>query len=249
MLLKLETLDVSSNKSLPTIEVNVINLPKLRILNCDSCESLTSPPLEVCTQGLPAMRKYLQDIGKDSKSNMKFIPVTVIGQSMAGKTSLIRSLQEGRRVLTNRSMICKLDEATKVLKVSEASIHSNSKLVFHDFGGQAIYHAAYQLSSRSRFVPLLVINVFQFDQIANDKGLEVACKEVCFEWLSHLFLMCPAIESLQREKPIFSTRPTVLPFSNITFSPMMPISATPSATYFGISSSRRNSSSRGKLYD
>ena len=112
---------------------------------------------------------------------------------MAGKTSLVRSMQWNKRELTRRSSDSKLDEATKVFKVCEADIDDKSKLVFHDFGGQAIYHFAYQLSFRSQFVPMLVVDIAEFDRLVTVCGLEAACEEVCFDWLSHLYLSCPKV--------------------------------------------------------
>ena len=186
----LEKLNLESNNSLLRISADVCRLPKLRRIELDGCYSLVSPPVGVSKQGLSAMLKYFTDLEKDGKKN--FIPVTVIGRSMAGKTSLVRSMQMSERILSNRSDDrSPLDQATKVFKVCEADFDEVSKLVFHDFGGHAIYHFAYPLSSRSRFFPMLVIDIEAFDRLAESKGSNAACEEVCFEWLSHLYLSCP----------------------------------------------------------
>lgn len=187
----LERLDLGMNVILTSIPSDVFRIPGLRILLCDGCKLLTSPPYGVCNQGLDAIRKFLVDLNENRSGNLKFIPVTVIGKSMAGKTSLVKSMQDNVRVLTYRSTDNRRDEATKVFKVCEADIDENTKLVFHDFGGQAIYHFAYQLSFRSQYVPLLAINIAEFERIASVEGPEAACREVCFEWLSHLYLSCP----------------------------------------------------------
>ena len=110
---------------------------------------------------------------------------------MAGKLSLIKTIQQTKRFLSKRNCTSKLDEATKVFKVSEADFDEVSKLVFHDFGGQAIYHFAYPLSTRSQFIPMLVIDIAAFDKLAKSEGVDAACKKVCFDWLSHLYLSCP----------------------------------------------------------
>ena len=68
-------------------------------------------------------------------------------------------MQKNERVLTWRCDNSKLDEATKVFKVCEAEVDDKYKLVFHDFGGQAIYQFAYQLSDRSQYIPMLVIDI------------------------------------------------------------------------------------------
>ena len=101
-------------------------------------------------------------------------------------------MQMSERFLSNRSNDrSQLDHATKVFKVCEADFDEVSKLVFHDFGGHAIYHFAYPLSSRSQFIPMLVIDIAAFDRLAEAKGSKAACEEVCFDWLSHLYLSCP----------------------------------------------------------
>ena len=189
-LCNLEELNLTNDKSLIRISADVCRLPKLRRIKLDGCHSLVSPPIGVSKQGLIAMLKYFTDLEKDGKKN--FIPVTVIGRSMAGKTSLIRSMQMSERFLSNRSDDSgPLDHATKVFKVCEAEFDEVSKLVFHDFGGHAIYHFSYPLSSRSQFIPMLVIDIEAFDRLAEDNGSNAACEEVCFDWLSHLYLSCP----------------------------------------------------------
>ena len=185
----MEELDIRDNKTLLGIPAGVFRLPKLEVINFEGCKSITSPPDGVRKQGISAIRKYFTDLEKGGKKN--FVPVTVIGQAMAGKTSLIKSMQQTKRYLSHRSNDSQLDEATKVFKVCEADFDEVSKLVFHDFGGQAIYHFAYPLSSRSQFIPLLVIDIEAFDRLAEVNGINAACKDVCFDWLSHLYLSCP----------------------------------------------------------
>ena len=133
----LEELDLSDNQLLLRIPVGISKLDKLKSVAFKGCTSMKSPPHVLSRQGISALRKYLTDLAQTGKKN--FIPVTVIGQSMAGKTSLIRSMKDTKRVLSNRSSSNnQLDEATKVFKVSEAEFDEGTKLVFHDFGGQAI---------------------------------------------------------------------------------------------------------------
>ena len=153
---------------------------------------MSSPPYAVCRQGVHAVRKYFHDLKVGS--NQRFVPVTVIGKSQAGKTSIVRSIQQNKRVLTARGATKgKLDEATKVFQVSEAKIDETSKILFVDHGGQAVYHFAYQLTSRTKCVPLLVVDIEDFDRIATQHGVKAACEELCMEWLSHLYISCPQL--------------------------------------------------------
>ena len=188
-LVNLEQLILSGSERMAKISPDVFSLQNLIDVNCDKCIALTVPPYDVCVQGPKAVQKYLFDLEKD-RNSVKFIPVTVIGKSMAGKTSLVRSIQQNKRVLTYRSDVNKLDEATKVFTVCEADI-GETKLVFHDFGGQAIYHFAYQLAVKSQQIPLLVIDIADFQKSGCSMDPVAACRDACYEWLSHLYLACP----------------------------------------------------------
>lgn len=187
-LVNLEEIDVNGNASLSTIHAQIFHLEKLDTTNCVNCRSMVSPPYAVCKQGLTAIKKYLAD---PEGVGVRFFPVTVIGESMAGKTSLVRSIQNNRRVLTSRSSHSKLDEATKVFKIQEVDVNVKDKLSFHDFGGQAIYQFANQLTQMTQFVPILVIDIAEFDRLLLEQGAEAACDAVCFNWLSNLYLSCP----------------------------------------------------------
>ena len=148
----------------------------------------------MCNQGVEAVRKYYFDLKVEAGTNQHLIPVTVIGKAKAGKTSLVRSVQQNKRVLTERNTAeGKLDESTKVFKVCEAEINKNYKLIFVDYGGQSIYHFSYQLTFKTQCVPLLVIDIEEFDRLATQNGEEAACQDVCMEWLSHLYISCPRL--------------------------------------------------------
>ena len=77
---------------------------------------------------------YVVDLNKDTERNQKIIPITVIGQIMAGKTSLVKSMQQNKRALNKLSSDSdspgKLDDASKIFKTCEASVCSGAKLSF-----------------------------------------------------------------------------------------------------------------------
>ena len=190
----LQTLDVSYNHSLTTIPESLFSISTLQEVECQECDALTSPPLAVCKQGVSAVRKYFLDRKLNEGRNCRFIPVTVIGQSRAGKTSLVRSIQQNKRVLTRRNPDdVSLDEATRVFNVCEAEASESAKFIFADFAGHEIYHVSYQLTFKTQCVPLLVIDISEFDRLATLNGVESACRELCLDWLSHLYLSCPRL--------------------------------------------------------
>ena len=101
----------------------------------------------MCNQVVEAVRKYYFDLKVEAGTNQHLIPVTVIGKAKAGKTSLVRSVQQSKRVLTERNTAeGKLDESTKVFKVCEAEINKTSMLLFVDYGGQSIYSTTFRIS-------------------------------------------------------------------------------------------------------
>ena len=190
----LQILNIDHNASLTTLPESLFRISSLIHFGCDDCEALTSPPYAVCKQGVSAVKKYIFDLKVEAGRNQHVIPVTVIGKSKAGKTSLVRSVQQNKRVLTERRTTAgKLDEATKVFKVCEAEIDATSKLLFVDYGGQSIYHFSYQLTFKTQSVPLLVISIDDFDRLAALNGEEAACREVCVDWLAHLYISSPRL--------------------------------------------------------
>ena len=104
----------------------------------------------------------------------------------------MRSVQKDQRVLTTRSDIdIKLDEATRVFNVCEADIDEKLKLVFTDLGGHEVYHLAYQVNAKVQSVPLLVVDIAEFDSLVHAHGVEAAAQDVCFQWIAHLYTSQP----------------------------------------------------------
>ena len=188
----LNTLDISYNPMLKRIESDVTQLDQLTSLNCTNNESLEYPPYAVCEEGLSAVNQYFQDIVSTEGVTLTEVPVAVLGQVLSGKTSLVQSLQQGKRKLTFRQEASPLDETTKVFQFEELSLPSSTvKLV--DYGGHEVYHLAYQLVIRERCIPLIVVNLDEFRRLAEMNGAREAARRVCFDWLSHLYLACPRL--------------------------------------------------------
>ena len=161
----LKTLYICGNLSLTSIPESLFSISSLQKLDCSGCSALTSPPYAVCRHCLEAARKYYYDLKVEVGTNQHLVPVTVIGKTKAGKTSLVRSVQQNKRVLTERNTAeGKLNELTKVFKVCEAEMNKTSKLLFVDYRGQSIYHFSYQLTFKAQSVPLLVIDIEEFDR-------------------------------------------------------------------------------------
>lgn len=192
---ELKELNLYSSGSLTRIDEGILHLTNLETLNCNDCVFLEYPPYVVCKQGYVAVKNYITDLKADKGGSDIVVPVSIIGNSMAGKSSLVRSLQRGTRCLTHRSKYSPLDEATKVFRFEDLRL-PNSTVRFWDHGGQDIYHIVYQMALRDNYIPLIVVNLKQFYVLSQSRGSKEAAKQVCFNWLCHLYLACPQLGSL-----------------------------------------------------
>jgi len=121
------------------------------------------------------------------------VTVAVIGNTMAGKTSLIKTLQDGnRRILTNRAHHHIVDETTKVFNIEELSVE-DTVLRLIDMGGQPVYHMTYQLTLRENCIPVVVVSMEQYDGMSQKIHSREAVRRLAFDWLAHLYLANPGI--------------------------------------------------------
>ncbi|XP_067937116.1 uncharacterized protein [Watersipora subatra] len=111
---------------------------------------------------------------------------------MAGKTSLVRSLQSRSRNLTYRDDTSIFDETTRVFDVQNLDLE-NSQAKMIDHGGHQIYHITYRYILKERNIPLLVVNLEKFKNLTKNKNAKIATEQLCWRWLSHLYLACPLL--------------------------------------------------------
>ena len=193
-LTSLQNIDIARNREVKEISSEVLKLVNLVELDCEDCTSLTHPPYSVCQQGLSAIQKYFIDLQKDSGVKFVEVPVAVLGCTLAGKTSLVKSLQQNKRYLTERVVSSLTDEATKVFNVEDLDL-GKTNVKFIDYGGHEVYHLVYQLAQKDRCIPLLVVNLKEFHDLSITNGPREATRRVLFDWLSHLYLACPDLGS------------------------------------------------------
>ena len=180
--------------TLETLDSRLLKLKELESIVCHNCHTLQSPPSQVCAQGLHAIQKYYKDLEEQSEPPL-IIPViscAVIGSTMAGKTSLIESLKKKKRTLTYREPLSVTDDTTEVFKVNEIEI-DGSKLKCFDFGGNDVYHLAYQFTIRNNYIPVIVVNMERFSEMCSLHGVVQATKLSCLNYLSHLYISCPGL--------------------------------------------------------
>lgn len=191
-LMSLKELDFPNVLTLESLDRGLLNLPCLETLDCSRCENLRSPPYAVCEQGLHAVKKYYMDMEKEDGRKMPTISAAVIGEKMAGKTSLIWTLQKQERMLTYRNAFAAKDDTTEAFNVEEVLMGDYSLKVF-DFGGHKVYHIAYQLIIRKNYIPVVVINMAEFDRISNEQDSKKAASQLCMDFMSQLYLSCPKL--------------------------------------------------------
>ncbi|XP_067947185.1 malignant fibrous histiocytoma-amplified sequence 1-like [Watersipora subatra] len=191
---QLEKLNISMNYELTKIDEKVMALNKLQTLCCVGCTKLISPPYAVCRDGIHTIREYFKSLSQGKEIEVCDAPVAIVGNSLAGKTSIVKSLRQGKRVLTKRSEsdVSFIDEVTKGFEVHDLKLQeSTANLIDH--GGQDVYHIAYQYALKENNIPLFVVSFKQFLAISHKKGSRVAAKETCWDWMSHLYLSCPLL--------------------------------------------------------
>jgi len=174
----------------------ILQLTKLQKINTFESPKLKFPPIGVCEQGLNAIRQFFVDMKLGAGNNLPLVTIAVIGNTMAGKTSLIQTLQNvGRtRVLTYRNPESKIDETTKIFKVEKLKIEK-VLLQLIDMGGNEIYHTTYQLALHQNCIPLIVVNMVQYEDLVQKSSEREAVRRLAFDYMSHLYLANPSMGS------------------------------------------------------
>ncbi|MCI5166431.1 MAG: hypothetical protein D3903_10105 [Candidatus Electrothrix sp. GM3_4] len=119
---------------------------------------LTSPPPEIVQQGRKAMRAYFQSLQKEETTRLYESKVLLVGEGMAGKTSLLKRLQ-GLDFDEKESQT----HGINVLSLSSNELpgfkqHDECRLHFWDFGGQEIMHASHRFFMTNRSLYILVLD-------------------------------------------------------------------------------------------
>lgn len=145
------------------IPAEILRLNRLKLFDCGN-NSIESPPAEIVSKGLDAIRDYWRqraDTGVDYLCEAKLI---ILGEAGAGKTSLAHKIlnpdykldeheksTEGIAVTPYR-----FPSAVRTKEREEKLIQRTFQANIWDFGGQEIYHATHQFFLTRRSVYLLV---------------------------------------------------------------------------------------------
>ncbi len=121
-----------------------------------------NPPIEIAQQGNQAVVDYfdsLEGLKEEEKKPIREIKILLIGEGMAGKTSLLKRIKgldfDGDESQTHGIIIeaLAMEELPVLNRFSEISDITGR---FWDFGGQEIMHASHQFFLTQRSVYILV---------------------------------------------------------------------------------------------
>ncbi|KAF6039231.1 hypothetical protein EB796_002463 [Bugula neritina] len=200
----LRYLDLALNSQMTSLTPQLLSMPNLTRLNCSGCVSLTSPPYAVCVGGLHAIRQYYRDLRSGGHVEVSEAAVALVGRTLSGKTSLVKTLvgSDGKRKLTNRTADAVEDETTRVFNMEKLVVGDNV-LQFIDFGGNEIYQSTYQFTLKQNCIPIVVVNLMEFETLYFEMNGNEAVRCTYFDWLSHLYLANPG---LRAPKLVFTHR-------------------------------------------
>lgn len=183
----LEKLELSYNEHLTSLDFRLLRT-KLADINVRGCNSLHTPPYHECMKGMDAIRQHYDDISDGSERTLAVVTIAVYGQSKSGKTTLIRTLQNPSRERSSAE-----EELTKVFNIEEVELETENVLRFIDFGGNEAYPASYQLAPKRNCVPVIVVNMKEYEQCVTKVGEMEAVRQLVFDWMSHPYLTQPSL--------------------------------------------------------
>ncbi|XP_057881484.1 probable serine/threonine-protein kinase pats1 isoform X2 [Melospiza georgiana] len=139
---------------------------------------LREPPSEVCAGGIRQIRNYFSQLQHSSGQEDKRVKTMFLGASLAGKSTICRSLKQGRSKLVPK------EERTVGIEISEFQIEDFTFL-FWDFAGQLEYYMTHHVFITPQALVILVINLHMYQ--TNDKTF----KELVGFWINNLSMRVP----------------------------------------------------------
>ncbi|XP_019899679.1 malignant fibrous histiocytoma-amplified sequence 1 homolog isoform X2 [Esox lucius] len=144
---------------------------------------LRTPPEEVCDGGVRDIQSYfamMEEESSDMHSTASTVKTMFLGSSMAGKSTLCRSLQHGRPVRVDK------DERTEGIEISEIDM-AGVRLLFWDFAGQEEYYLTHHVFITPRALVILAVDLASYKMEDPQSYKE----KVCF-WINNIQLRVPA---------------------------------------------------------
>ncbi|XP_048803440.1 malignant fibrous histiocytoma-amplified sequence 1 homolog [Lagopus muta] len=139
---------------------------------------LREPPSEVCAGGIQQILNYFSQLQHGSGQEDKRIKTMFLGASLAGKSTICRSLKQRQAKLVPK------EERTVGIEISEFRIEDFTFL-FWDFAGQLEYYMTHHVFITPQALVILVVNLHMYQ--TNDD----AFKDLVGFWINNLFMRVP----------------------------------------------------------
>uniref|UniRef100_A0A8C4RIY7 Si:ch211-210p4.6 n=1 Tax=Erpetoichthys calabaricus TaxID=27687 RepID=A0A8C4RIY7_ERPCA len=140
---------------------------------------LSEPPDEICAGGLKQIRSYFSQISTSEADYIKRVKTMFLGCSMAGKSTLCRSLKQQQAVAVE------LKDRTIGIEITETQV-KDFRFHFWDFAGQEEYYLTHHVFITPQALVILVINLASY-QIEEPDSFK---KDVAF-WINNILMRVP----------------------------------------------------------
>ncbi len=146
-----------SNSGITELPQEICQLTKLEKLRLDG-NPLCCPPLEICNQGMEAIRQYFAEFDSGTQI-LNEVKILLVGEGAAGKTSLVKQLF-GEEFNEREDTTLGISIRDLPVKAEGREIKAN----IWDFGGQEIQRAMHQFFLSKRSLYVLVLDVRKDEQ-------------------------------------------------------------------------------------
>ncbi|XP_033909901.3 malignant fibrous histiocytoma-amplified sequence 1 homolog [Acipenser ruthenus] len=116
---------------------------------------LREPPDEVCAGGLKQIRSYFSQLRSSEADYVKRVKTMFLGSSMAGKSTLCKSLKQKQTVAVD------VKDRTVGIEISEMKIE-DFRFLFWDFAGQEEYYLTHHVFITPQALVILVIDLASY---------------------------------------------------------------------------------------
>ncbi|XP_013412427.1 malignant fibrous histiocytoma-amplified sequence 1-like [Lingula anatina] len=151
----LESLDLESN-NVTHLPPQIRNMKSLVELNVRG-NPLVQPPEHIVDRGLDAIKRYFEALTTTGAILSSRIQVNLLGETVAGKTSLSRTLQRGTSTLTI------LADRTRVVEQMTWNSHQDIVFNINDFGGHDVYKIGHPIFISKHGLVLITFDLLKYD--------------------------------------------------------------------------------------